>query len=84
MNFLSVSAPPPPINIFNQSLGFYEIKIGIHAVESVLKAIIFSPVGKTNSKLQTCRLLRWIQNLQESKWDHKILYADRSSNDIEL
>jgi hypothetical protein len=27
------------------------------------------------------KLLRWMQNLHHSTWDHKILYADRSSED---
>jgi hypothetical protein len=30
------------------------------------------------------RLLRWIQNLHQSTWDHNILYADRSSEDEQL
>jgi hypothetical protein len=28
---------------------------------------------------ETLKLLRWMQNLHQSVWDHEILYADRSS-----
>jgi hypothetical protein len=30
------------------------------------------------------KLVRWMQNLHQSKWDHKILYADRTSEDEQL
>jgi hypothetical protein len=30
------------------------------------------------------KLLRWMQNLHQSKWDHKILYTDRPSADEQL
>jgi hypothetical protein len=26
-------------------------------------------------------LLKWMQNLHQSAWDHKLLYSDRSSGD---
>jgi hypothetical protein len=29
----------------------------------------------------TFKLLRWMQNLYQSMWDHEILHADRSSKD---
>jgi hypothetical protein len=30
------------------------------------------------------KLLRWMQNLHHSMWDHEILYADRPSEDEQL
>jgi hypothetical protein len=30
------------------------------------------------------KLLKWMQNLHHSTWDHKILYADRSLEDEQL
>jgi hypothetical protein len=30
------------------------------------------------------KLLRWMQNLHQSTWDHAILYADRSLEDEQL
>jgi hypothetical protein len=35
-------------------------------------------------KWRTFELLRWMQNLHHSTWDHEILYAGRSSKDEEL
>jgi len=39
----------------------------------------FYPVASTIPKWRTFKLLRWMQNLHQSTWDHEILYADRSS-----
>jgi hypothetical protein len=30
------------------------------------------------------KLLRWMKNLQKSAWNHKILYADKSSDDEQI
>jgi hypothetical protein len=39
--------------------------------------ILFNPVSSTIQNWQTFRLLRWLQNLHQSAWNHDILDADR-------
>jgi hypothetical protein len=63
---------------------FSEIKWGGHAIEIGLHTIIFNPVASTIQKLRAFKLLRWMQKLPQSSWDHEILYADRSSEDKQL
>jgi hypothetical protein len=62
----------------------YEIQWGGHAIEGGLNAVLFNPVPSTIPKWWTFRLLRWMQNLHQSTWDHEILYTDRSSKDEQL
>jgi hypothetical protein len=38
-------------------------------------------VASNIKKWRTFRLLRWMQNLYQSTWDHEIVYAERPSND---
>jgi len=45
--------------------------------ESKLDAITFIPALLTIPKWRTFTLLRWMQKLYQSTWDHEILYADR-------
>jgi hypothetical protein len=68
----------------NQLVDFYEIKQEGHAIEGDLDAVRFNPVPSTIPKWRTFKLLRWMQNLHQSTWDHEILYTDRSSNDEQL
>jgi hypothetical protein len=41
--------------------------------------LLSNPVSSTIPKWRTFKLLRWIQNLHQSTWDHEILYTDRYS-----
>jgi hypothetical protein len=68
----------------NQLVDFYEIQYGGHAIEGDLDAVLFNPVSSTIPKWRTFKLLRWMQNLHQSTWDHEILYTDRSSKDEQL
>jgi hypothetical protein len=63
---------------------FYEIQQGGHAIEGDLDAIIINPVPSSIPKWRTFKLLRWVQNLHKSTWDHEILYTDISSKDEQL
>jgi hypothetical protein len=63
---------------------FYEIQYGGHAIEGDLEAVIFNQVPSTIPKWRTFKLLRWMQNLNQSTWEHEILYTDRSSKDEKL
>jgi hypothetical protein len=65
----------------NQQVDFYEIQYGGHVIKGDLDAIHFNPVPSSILKWRAFKLLRWIQNLNQSTWDHGILYADRSSKD---
>jgi hypothetical protein len=68
----------------NQFVDFYEIQYGDHAIEDDLEAVLFNPVSSTITKWQMFKLLRWMQNLHQSMWDHEILYTDRFSKDEQL
>jgi hypothetical protein len=72
----SLSVCPPLIT--------YEIQLGGHAIEGGLDAVLFNPVPLTIPKWRTFKLLRLMQNLHQSTWDHEILYIDRSSKDEQL
>jgi hypothetical protein len=63
---------------------FHEIRQANHAIEGDLNTAIFSPIASTIPKWWTLKLLRWMQNLNQSKWEHDILYADKSSKDEQL
>jgi hypothetical protein len=54
------------------------------AIEGDLDAILFNSVTSTIPKWRTFKLLRWMQNLHQSAWEHEILYTDRSSKDEQL
>jgi hypothetical protein len=62
---------------------FYEIQQRGHVIEGDLGAIL-TFVASTISKWQTFRLMRWMQNLHQSTWDHIILYTDKSSKGEQL
>jgi hypothetical protein len=47
-------------------------------------SVLFNSVPLTIPKWRTFKLLRWMQNLHQSTWGHKILYTDRSSKDEQL
>jgi hypothetical protein len=68
----------------NQLVDFNEIQYGGHAIEGDLDAVFFNPVPSTIPKWRTFKLLRWMQNLHQSTWDHAILETDRSSKDEQL
>jgi hypothetical protein len=77
---LSVCLCPPLITF--ESIGrFYEPSEGGHANKGDLDAVLFNPVPSTIPKWRTLKLLRWMQNLYQSTWDHEILYTDRFSKD---
>jgi hypothetical protein len=63
---------------------FYEIRQGAHTVEGDLNTMLFNRMASTVPKMRTFRLLWWMQNLQQSTWEHGVLYADRSSKDEHL
>jgi hypothetical protein len=68
----------------NQLVDFCEIQYGDHAIEGDLDAVLINPVSLPISKWRTFKLLRWMQNLHQSTWDHETLYANRSSKDEQL
>jgi hypothetical protein len=39
----------------------------------------FNPAASTIPKWQILKLLRWMQNMNQSMWDHEMFYADRSA-----
>jgi hypothetical protein len=55
---LCVYPPPPSNQILNQSVDFYKIQIGGHAIEGDLDAIKFNAVTATIQKWQTFKMLR--------------------------
>jgi hypothetical protein len=63
---------------------FYEIQHGGHAIEGDLDSVFINPVPSTITKWRTFKLLKWMQNLHQSTWDHESLYTDRSSKDEQL
>jgi hypothetical protein len=60
------------------------MRYGGHATEGDLDAILFNPVASTIPKWRMFKLLRWMQNVHQSMWDHGILYADKPSEDEQL
>jgi hypothetical protein len=48
------------------------------AIEGYLDTILFNLVAGTILKRQISKLLRWMQDMDHSKWNNNILYADRS------
>jgi hypothetical protein len=73
--------PPQKKKKIEKLVYFCEIQLGGYAVEGYLEALYFSPIASPIPKLQTFRLLTWMQNFHQSMWDHGILYADRSPKD---
>jgi hypothetical protein len=68
-----------------QIVDLYEIWEGGHIIEVELYTILCNPVASTILEYQTFRLLRWVQNLHQSVWDHDILCADslQSANNFQ-
>jgi hypothetical protein len=62
--------------VLNQLVHFYTIHYEGHDIEGDLEAIPFNPVPSTIPKWQTFELVRWMQNLHQSKWDLEIFYTD--------
>jgi hypothetical protein len=60
-----------PLITFQLTARFHKIQNGDHATEDDLNAIIFNFVASTVPKWQTFILLRWMQNLHQSTWDHE-------------
>jgi hypothetical protein len=56
----------------------------MHVIERDLDTVHFNSVPSTIPNWRTFKLLRWMQNLHQSMWDHEILYIDRSSKDEQL
>jgi hypothetical protein len=55
----------------NQLVDFHDIQQGGHAIEDDPDAIILNLVTLTVPKWWRLKLLRWMQNLHQSKWEHK-------------
>jgi hypothetical protein len=53
----------------------YQTQQGGHATEGDLDAILFNPVASI-PKWRKSKLMRWIQNLHQSTWDHKGLFGN--------
>jgi hypothetical protein len=77
ITFLTVCCPL--YQHVNQFVDFHRIQYRCQAIESDLNDIIFNPIASTIPKWHTFRLLKWMQNLHQSTWDHETLYSDRSS-----
>jgi hypothetical protein len=56
---------------FNQLVDFHEIQQGCYAIKGDIDAIISDLVALTVKKWRTFKLLRWMQNLHQSKWEHE-------------
>jgi hypothetical protein len=56
-----------------QMANFHEIQQGCHAIEGELDSIIHNLVISTVTKWRTFELLRWTQNMHQSKWGHEWL-----------
>jgi hypothetical protein len=78
---LSVCVPPPPQITFEPISRFLWNSVGRSRHWRWLRRQTFNPVPLTIPKWRTFKLLRWMQKLHQSTWDHKILYTDRSSKD---
>jgi hypothetical protein len=76
-----LSVPP---NKFSANEIFCDVRLECHSIEGDLDAILSCPVASTIPKWRTFRLLSWVQSVQQSMWDHHILYADRSSKDEQI
>jgi hypothetical protein len=59
-------------------------KVKDHGIPTSLICIIFFNRRFEYSDVGILKLLRWIQNLHQTMWDHEILYADRSSRGKQL
>jgi hypothetical protein len=57
---------------FNEEVYFPEILYDCHSTDRYIYAIHFNPVPSTIPKWWTLELLRWMQNLHQSKWNHII------------
>jgi hypothetical protein len=78
--FPSVCLCPPLITI--EPIGrFHEIQQGGCAIEADHDVTLLNHEASTTQKWRTIILLRWLQNLKKTTWDHEILYADRYSKD---
>jgi hypothetical protein len=73
-----------PYQIFNRLVDFYDIQQGGHAIEGNRGAIICNPVASTVPKWRTLRILRWMQILHKSMWNHRNVYVRRSSKDEQI
>jgi hypothetical protein len=62
---------------------FYEIPYEGYTIEIDFDPIFFI-LHLQPFKNDVFRLLKWMQNLHQSTWDHEILYADRFSKDEQL
>jgi hypothetical protein len=81
---LSVCPPPPP-PITCEPIGrFLWNSVGRSCHWTDLDVVLINPVLSTIPKWRTFKLLRWMQNLHQSTWDHEILYTDRSLKDEQL
>jgi hypothetical protein len=60
------------------------MQYGGHAIEGDLDAVLLNPVTSTIPKWRTFKLLRWMQNMHQSTWDHENVYTGRSSKDEQL
>jgi hypothetical protein len=56
-----------------ETISNYESEYGGYATEGNIDAIGFNHVASTIQTWPTFRLLRWVQNLHQSKWDHEIV-----------
>jgi hypothetical protein len=70
------------MNLTLRQTKFYTMRV--HIPTSFIWIIIFfnGPFEYGDSGI--FKLLRWMQNLDQTTWDHEILYADRSSMNKQL
>jgi hypothetical protein len=52
---------------------FYKIRHKNHAIGDELDAILYNPIASIVSKLRTFELLRWRQNLHQSRCNYEEL-----------
>jgi hypothetical protein len=81
---LSVRLSVSPLITFEQIGRFLWNSVGRSCHWRWPRRHTFNPVPSTIPKWRTFKLLRLMQNLNQSTWEHEILYTDRSSKDEQL
>jgi hypothetical protein len=79
--FPSVCLCVPPLITIEPIGRFHEIQQGGCAIEDDHDVTLLNHEASTTQKWRTIILLRWLQNLKKTTWDHEILYADRYAHD---
>jgi hypothetical protein len=69
---------------FNRLVDFRDIQFRGHSIQGNLDATISNPTALTILIWWALKLLRWIRNFHQSKWNHDVLYAGWSWKDRQI